>query len=421
MPEPVYESVGTRQGISQRTSLALPLPAGIAAGKAIILYGFLDGNQGTVNPPAGYQHAPGSPVSIAAGGGAHQLVVVGKRADGTETGSPAITWNGTNRYCEGQSELNNTIVASGDIWDTPAVGDTNAATSILNSTTTPPVNITTAGADRLKKHAGTNWFGGAWTPGAGYTKRSTGSEDLYFGEAVQAAAGNTGNVTATCTGSNKSVALVFALVGTTGGGSTPAEGTVEIPLSLVVAPGGSTVNEGTVGIPVALTVSPSGSVDHGGTTTVPLGLVVSSGGSTDHAGSSPIGLALDLDPAGDAPPDGIASGTIEIPLVLSVSAEGAVSHSGVSPVSLTIGLAPVGQTSSEGTVTIDLALDLEPAGGAAAAGAVDIGLAALVGAFGIAREVLTPASRIYFVPAEIRLHLVSSDDRVYILKREVRG
>lgn len=212
MAEPTYISSGTYfDGAS--TSPAFAVPAGTSAGRVVLIPIFIDGNPLPSNPtpPAGFALAPGMPVQIPATSGSHSLYLYWKRLTGSDAGTYAFTLPAS-RYLEAQAHLYDNVVASGTPFD-PSPG---AAFETTNSTTTPVVSCTSAGPDRRLIHTATNWAGGTWTAGTGHTKRMQGGAGVItLTDRSWPTAGPTGNVTATCTGSDKRNAWLGALIGTT--------------------------------------------------------------------------------------------------------------------------------------------------------------------------------------------------------------
>ncbi|MEV0993420.1 hypothetical protein [Nonomuraea sp. NPDC050202] len=195
------------------------IPSGTAAGRVAVVSMFIDGAAVTVTPAPGFQAAEGSPSQIAAGSGAHSLHVFWKRLSGSEAGTWTFSW-GTSRYREAIACLYDDVVASGVPFDSP----TDTAQDLGNSTATPPVDVTTAGADRRLVWAATNWGGGTWTippSPAGFVKRAQGGAGVFtVCDAPFAAAGSTGDVIGTCTGNDKRCVWLGALIGTTSAGAT---------------------------------------------------------------------------------------------------------------------------------------------------------------------------------------------------------
>jgi hypothetical protein len=217
---PAYGTSGA-WGSTATTTLNLAVPASVASGDIIVAAFFIDGSTVTITGPAGFAHAPNSPRTVNAGaGGNHSVNVLWKRASAADSGTYAFTLS-AGGYAEGQAHRFTTCIASGNPWDgnTASTGDGGAT----NSTTTPAVSFTTTGPDELFFFAGTNWSGGAWTPPTGFTEITDNAADLTSDYKVQASAGSSGTVQATCAGNDKVGAWLGALIGTTTSGSFDAQ------------------------------------------------------------------------------------------------------------------------------------------------------------------------------------------------------
>lgn len=238
MAAPSYAASGAYLS-SDGTTHNVAAPAGVVADSVVVLVAYVDGAADpTITLPAGFAHTSGSPVFADVSGGAndqnHRLVVAWHRASGSEAG-PYVLTLGTGRYVEAQAHRVEGVVASGDPFDAGADADGTDQ----NVTTSPAVDITTAGADRLVLHAATDWGGGTWTAPSGFTVRMQSDLSGYlsggFGSATlsdkaQAAAGATGSLAATSDVSNKMQAWAGALIpaGGGGGGSDPARPAVTV-------------------------------------------------------------------------------------------------------------------------------------------------------------------------------------------------
>jgi len=203
------------------TTLSLAVPASVASGDILVVEIFIDGSAVAVTGPSGFAHAPNSPRTVNAGSaGNHSVNVLWKRATGADSGTYAFTLSASG-YAEGQAHRFTSCIASGNPWDgnTSSTGDGGNT----NSTTTPAVSFTTTGPDELLFFAGTNWSGGAWTPPTGFTEITDNASDVTADYKVQATAGNSGTVQATCAGNDKVGAWLGALIGTTVSGSFDAQ------------------------------------------------------------------------------------------------------------------------------------------------------------------------------------------------------
>lgn len=215
MGAPAFGSIGTHYAASG-TGPAFAVPASVAANDVIVIPIFIDDGATITAMASGFAHAPNSPVTNAGGGGsagAHSLAVVWKRATGADSGSYTFTLS-SGQYAAGSACRYTGCVTSGSPWD--AFASSAAAANTVNNTVTPAVSGTTAGPDRMLVFAGSCWVGGTWTAPTGYNERmDTGDGVHTLDDLVQAAAGGTGNISATCTGSDKECGWIGALIGTT--------------------------------------------------------------------------------------------------------------------------------------------------------------------------------------------------------------
>lgn len=222
MAAPTYGTAGTYYENFGTTAPAFAAPASVVADSIVVIVTYLDGVADPgITLPGGFAHAEGSPVYIPTSSSPsqnHRLVVAWHRASGSESGPYTFTL-GTSVYVSGQAHRYDGCVTTGTPIDSPTASDG----SVTNSTTSPPIAVTTQGADRLVLHAATSWAGGTWTAPTGFALRQQGG----FGSSTvadksQAAAGGTGSVSATVSGSDKMQAWLGALIGTTGGGGATA-------------------------------------------------------------------------------------------------------------------------------------------------------------------------------------------------------
>lgn len=207
MAAPSWESKGADfSNTSAAPSFAVP--AGTAANKIAIVSMFVNVLATTVTGvPVGFAAVPGTPVD----GGSNRLFKYWKRLTGADAGTYDFTLSAS-QFIEGAAELYNTVVLTGNPFD-PSPGFDKDDTP---GTVTPPVGTISTGSDRLIIHSATDWAGGVWTPSALYTKRVQPPVGLVTtSDKVQAVAGPTGAISATCTGNDKRTAHIIALIGTT--------------------------------------------------------------------------------------------------------------------------------------------------------------------------------------------------------------
>ncbi|RBQ21617.1 hypothetical protein DP939_02590 [Spongiactinospora rosea] len=217
MAEPSYVAIG---GYVAETGVqaAVPVPPGAAAGMAIVVGMFMDGPPLAVPPtmPPGFEVPENAPVQIPSGAGTHSLYVWIKRLTGSDGGTYTFTW-GEERYQESQAILYRDVATTGPLFDSP----TDSAADTAAITTSPPVEVTSAGPDRRLVWLSTNWSGGTWTAPTGFTRRVQGGAQIWSAaDRSWPTAGATGSVVGSCTGSDRRTAWLGALRGTTSD-STP--------------------------------------------------------------------------------------------------------------------------------------------------------------------------------------------------------
>jgi hypothetical protein len=199
------------------TTINIPLPAGVVADKGVLALLFLDSTAQTLTWPGGWVEAENSPVNVSPT--SHGLHVAWHRAAGSESGNVSPTW-GSSTFAAAFTARVDSMVTSGTPFDSPTGSAHSAGASV---TVSPTVSTTSLGADRLLIHVATNWSGGTWTADTSpaFTKQQQSLENvMVLCTRDQAGAGGSGNVEATCTGSDKSTAWLGALIGTTGVAAT---------------------------------------------------------------------------------------------------------------------------------------------------------------------------------------------------------
>lgn len=234
MAAPAYGTSGAWSGGSASTR-SYSVPASVASGDIIVIEMFMDGSTVTISAmAAGFAHAPNSPQTVNAGGGGnHSVNVVWKRASASDTGTYDFTFSAS-AYVEGQAHRYTGCVGSGSPWDVTTSADGGAT----SSNTTPAVSVTTTGPDRMLFFAGTCWAGGSWTPPTGMTERTDNTSDVTADDLVQATQGSSGNLSATCSGTDKVGAWLGALIGTTSSASGPVAGPWTSPAPGLLSPTG---------------------------------------------------------------------------------------------------------------------------------------------------------------------------------------
>jgi hypothetical protein len=206
MAAPSWESKGA--DVSGSTAApSFVVPGGAASNKIAIVSLFMDGASTTVSTvPSGFSVVPGCPVDAEN----HHLTKYWKRLTGADSGTYDFTLSAS-VFVEGAAELYNNCKSSGDPFD-PSPG---SAVDNTNGSISPAVSTSAAGIDRLILHSATCWGGGTWTSPTGFTKRINPTVGLVTtSDKTQASSGSTGSLTASTTTSDKRVAHVIALVGT---------------------------------------------------------------------------------------------------------------------------------------------------------------------------------------------------------------
>lgn len=214
MAEPTPAASGTYYE-NTSASVDFAAPSGVVDNSVVVICAYVDGaTDPTITPPTGFVQAENSPVYLdetvpQLSSQNHRLMVMWHRASGSESGPYTMTL-GSSRFVAGQAHRFEGVVQSGTPFDSGT--DAAGVETPDPANTSPPVNITTEGSDRLVLHAATNWAGGTWTPPTGFTKHQQGG----FGHSTlaskaQAAAGATGSLTATLTTNDKMQAWAGAL------------------------------------------------------------------------------------------------------------------------------------------------------------------------------------------------------------------
>lgn len=204
---PTFGSAGAMvksAGDNPQTTLAVPVPSGMAADEVVLIIGAYDA-VATVSS-SGFAHPTDSPSSASNIG----VYVLWKRATGADSGTYTVNFS-PSAFSEAQAIRISGCITTGNPFDV-----TNAANSGTTlQTVTPAVSDTTTGPDRLLVHAAVNWTGGTWTQASGFTTRvgPGGFNTVHGSSLLQAAAGPTGSITATCSASDKEAAWLGALMG----------------------------------------------------------------------------------------------------------------------------------------------------------------------------------------------------------------
>lgn len=206
MASPFWVASGAGVSAPGGTAANFGAPAGVAANSVIVVDFFLDtAADHNVVPPDGTWFAAEN-IPIVANN--HRHYVYWHRASGGEAGPYTFTWTG-GTYVEGQAHRYEGCATTGNPFDAGAAAASSGAGT---SNQSPPVSITTLGAERLLVHAATDWAGGTWTPPTGFTKREQLTVGLVtLSDLAQAVAGGTPALQATCTSIEHTTAWLGAL------------------------------------------------------------------------------------------------------------------------------------------------------------------------------------------------------------------
>lgn len=163
----------------------------------------------------------------------HAIYVAWKRLTANDSGNYSVNVGGDNSWTEMAAVKVTGAVATGNPWDA-----INSATSVGNVTAAPNAAVTTTDVDRLLAYAATNITGGAWTAASGMTERYDAGGDMTVDTLAQAAAGGSGNKSATCAGSGRSISWLGAIAPVGGGGgATYVRPTLVVPTAAVMRAG----------------------------------------------------------------------------------------------------------------------------------------------------------------------------------------
>ncbi len=199
MAAPVYGSAGTVLSGASSATAAVPVPSGVATNDIIFVFLYLEANR-TVTVPSGFTLL----------GGANQATtnqwtyVFWKRATGADSGTYSFTFTSTYRVAVAL-RVTGAVTTGSPIDAFSKNGETTSGAS------TPPVSLTTTGADRLLLWFGSDFSLGSWTPPSGFTERVDTGSEIGVASSTQAAAGSTGSVVGSSTGGNQQTAWLVAV------------------------------------------------------------------------------------------------------------------------------------------------------------------------------------------------------------------
>ncbi len=193
MATPVFQTASSTIITGTATSVAVPVPSGVAANDVIIVGLYVE-TTGTVTPPAGFTEK--SSASTTASGQEHTGRIFWKRATGADSGTYTFSWAATVFHASAAMRVSGCIT-SGD----PIGSPTNTAVNNSGSgTTTPAVaTLTPSQNNTLVFFFGTSYNGGDWTPPTGFTERVDDGYPPTLATLAQTTATATGSVSATTT------------------------------------------------------------------------------------------------------------------------------------------------------------------------------------------------------------------------------
>lgn len=185
------------------TSASIAKPAGVQSGDIMLFCLYIENTGLSVTPPSGWTLIQSGTQSSAP---AHSNRTYWKRDDGS-AGPYSFTWGGSTEYAGGAISAYSGCRPAGDVIDASSI---NPSTSSVNLTGT---TITTATASAMIVLAGTNNNGSPGTTPSGMTERYD-VDEIRFDDVIQAAAGATGNKTATLSAAAPNIGCLLALIET---------------------------------------------------------------------------------------------------------------------------------------------------------------------------------------------------------------
>lgn len=353
MPAPSHGSIGTLLQGSAATA-NFPVPASVASGDLIVVAFFQDGDGTITGMPAGFAHAPSSPVNVIpeSGGGRHSLNVLWKRADAADTGTYDFTLS-VSTYRHGRAIRHTGAVASGDPWD-----NTASAYSGVNVSASPAVSVTTLGPDRLLLWFATNWSGGTWTPPTGFTERFDSGDGTASGaDKAQATAGTSGSISGTCTGSDRAGAWLGALKpvsnDVSSGASIAATATItasggatsspSVAVSATITASGVVGKSATAEMSLSATMT-AAAAGSNATATSALSIAFTATGVVDRRASASMALSVAVTTSGG----GAIGSSANLAVGVAFTASGLVERSATSSLGMAVAITATGYKSSGG-------------------------------------------------------------------------
>lgn len=200
-----YEASGAELAGATRTTSAVPVPAGVASGKIVLVHLYTEITSAIT--ATGFTEITFSPTPQTTA--PHSITrqrVFWKRATGADTGTYSFTH--ASSYTSGGATLYSGVIGSG----TPVEVLASAQRS-SNGTVTPTVTGITGGADRLLVYGATNFYEATWTAPSGFTKvLDNPTDETMVAVKGQAAAGSTGPLTSSSSSSGEQTVTLIALI-----------------------------------------------------------------------------------------------------------------------------------------------------------------------------------------------------------------
>jgi hypothetical protein len=362
------------KGNGSGTSVVHAAPSGLA-NNDILLFMLYKQNSAAVTYPAGFTE-----VAAIASGTSFWLYVAWKRAS-SESGTYTFSWTGSTWRYSMLGAYSGCITSGSPMDATPTTLATASETNVI---TCP--SITTATANALVIPFGADYnldVTGATL--SGYTVR----EDvlpILVSDAIKAAAGATGTLAYSRTGTDRTGGVTIALkdnvvtISPSAITSAEAVGSLSAILNAVAS---GIASAAAVGTPVAsLNVSPTGIASAAAVGTPVAGLNVSAAGIASGAAVGAAVASLNVSAAGIA--SGAAFGTPTIGVDLTIYAQGIASAEVVGTPSASLNVSATGIASGAAVGTPSASLNVS-ASGIASAAAVGTPVASLnISAAGIA-------------------------------------
>lgn len=276
----------------------------------------------------------------------HSLYIGYKRLTGNDTGNYSVNVGGDNSWTELVCVKVTGAVTSGSPWD-----DIDSLVSGGNVTASPIVASTTTGADRLLMFCATNVTGGAWTPASGMTERLDLGGDITVDTLAQAASGGSGNKSATCAGSGRSISWIGAIKPVASGSTVT--GTINTTFALTATAVGKPTVKGTVATTFAVTATAVGKPTVKGAVASTFGFTATAIGSGPATVNGTINTTFSLTATAIGSPT--VRATIATTFALTATAVGRPRVSATIATTFTLSATAVGSRKTRGTISTTFA------------------------------------------------------------------